>query len=72
LPPKIFKALTQIDLVNGKFGHPIAKHPVSAPATADRPELNCVTCHASHSASTGPKLWVTQQETLCYSLCHKM
>ena len=72
LPPKTFKVLTQIDLVNGNFGHPTTKHPVYAPATADKPELTCVTCHASHSASTGPKLWVTQQETLCYSLCHKM
>jgi len=72
LPPKTFKALTQIDLVNGKFGHPTEKHPIYAPATADRPELTCVTCHASHSASTGPKLWVTQQQTLCYSLCHKL
>jgi predicted CXXCH cytochrome family protein len=72
LPPKIFKSLTQIRLVDGNLGHPTAKHPVYAKATADRPELTCVTCHASHSASTGPKLWVTQQETLCYSLCHKM
>jgi len=72
LPPKTFKALTRINLVNGKIGHPTAKHPVYAPATADKPELTCVTCHASHSASTGPKLWVTQQQTLCYSLCHSM
>jgi predicted CXXCH cytochrome family protein len=72
LPPKIFKSLTQIRLVDDKLGHPTAKHPVYAPATPDRPELTCVTCHTPHSSSTGPKLWVTQQETLCYSLCHKM
>jgi predicted CXXCH cytochrome family protein len=72
LPPKVFKALTMINLVNGKFGHPTAKHPVYAPATGDKPELTCVTCHASHSASTGPKLLVNEHDRLCYSVCHEL
>jgi predicted CXXCH cytochrome family protein len=72
LPPNVFKSLTMIGLVNSQVGHPTVKHPLYAPATADRPELTCATCHASHSASTGPKLLVAPQQTLCYSRCHEM
>lgn len=72
LPPKPFKDLKILNLVNGTLGHPTSKHPVSAPATEDSPELNCATCHSPHSASTGPKLLVSDKESLCYSRCHKM
>jgi predicted CXXCH cytochrome family protein len=72
LPPKPFKDLKILNLVNGKLGHPTSKHPVSGPATADYPEFTCATCHSPHSASTGPKLLVSDKETLCYSRCHKM
>jgi predicted CXXCH cytochrome family protein len=72
LPPKTFQALTMLRLVNGQSGHPVSNHPVSAPATADRPELSCITCHNSHSTPTGQKRLVARQEELCYSLCHKM
>jgi len=72
LPPNIFKALTMLNLVNGQFGHPTTKHPVYAPATADRPAFSCIACHDSHSTPTGPKRLVARQEELCYSRCHKM
>ena len=71
LPPKTFKTLTMLNLVNDQFGHPTSNHPVYAPATADRPELSCVTCHDPHSISTGPKLLVANQQALC-ARCHKM
>ena len=71
LPPKTFKTLTMLNLVNDQFGHPTSDHPVYAPATADRPELSCVTCHDPHSISTGPKLLVANQQALC-ARCHKM
>lgn len=69
LPPKTFKALTELNLA--KFGHPTAGHPVYVAATADKPELTCVSCHNSHSTSTGPKRLQTQQEELC-ARCHPL
>jgi len=72
LPPRPFKDLKILNLVNGRVGHPTSKHPVSGAANADYPEFNCITCHSPHSASTGPKLLVSDKETLCYGRCHKM
>jgi predicted CXXCH cytochrome family protein len=72
LPPKPFPDLKILNLVNSKFGHPTPKHPVSAPATGDKAELNCASCHAPHSASTGPKLLVEEKDALCYQRCHEM
>jgi len=60
-----------IDIFNGNLGHPTVKHPVSAPATKDKEELSCITCHSSHSASTGPKLLVTEKQELCHK-CHDL
>ena len=68
--PKTFEKLTILDLYNGIMGHPTAKHPVWVMATADKAELNCLTCHSSHSASTGPKLLVADKQALC-SQCHQ-
>jgi predicted CXXCH cytochrome family protein len=68
LPPKAFKAMTGLNL--SKFGHPTSGHPVYAPATAEKPELTCVSCHASHSTSASPKLLVAQKQALC-SRCHE-
>jgi predicted CXXCH cytochrome family protein len=70
VPPKAFEVLTMLSLVNGQSGHPTSKHPLYAPATADKPELTCVSCHAAHSNPTSPKLLVAQQQVLC-SRCHE-
>jgi predicted CXXCH cytochrome family protein len=69
--PKSFEKLRMLNLTNGRFGHPTSGHPVLVAATADKPELNCVTCHASHSASTGTKLLVTDKKATCQK-CHEM
>jgi len=69
--PKTFQKLTILNLINGRFGHPTAAHPVWVAATADKAELNCVTCHASHSSSTGPKLLTTDKKATC-DKCHEM
>ena len=69
VPPKTFKTLTELNLA--KFGHPVARHPVYVPATADKPELNCASCHNSHSTPTGPKRLLAQQQELC-ARCHEM
>jgi predicted CXXCH cytochrome family protein len=71
VPPKSFETLRILNLTNGRFGHPTSGHPVLVAATADKPELNCVTCHASHSASTGEKLLVTDKKATCQK-CHDM
>ena len=70
LPPKTFKKMTMLRLRYGNLGHPTSNHPVSAPAAEDKPELNCVTCHASHSSSTGNQRMRDVQERLCNTLCH--
>jgi predicted CXXCH cytochrome family protein len=72
LPPKPFKELKILNLVNGRFGHPTSKHPISGAATEDYPEFNCATCHNPHSSSISPKLLMSDKEKLCYSRCHKM
>lgn len=72
LPPKPFEKLKVLNLVNGRLGHPTSRHPVSAPATQEDPELTCTTCHNPHSASTGPNLLVSEKNALCYSGCHKL
>jgi predicted CXXCH cytochrome family protein len=69
LPPHTFTSLTELNLA--KYGHPVANHPVYAPATADRPELTCVSCHNSHSTSTGKWRLLAQQEDLC-TRCHPL
>ncbi len=71
VPPKSFEKLMILNLINGRFGHPTSGHPVLVAATADKAELNCVTCHASHSASTGVKLLVTEKKATCQK-CHEM
>jgi predicted CXXCH cytochrome family protein len=69
--PKSFQQITVLKLKNGGFGHPTVDHPVYVAATAEKPELNCVTCHQSHSASTGPKLLATDKKATCEK-CHEM
>jgi predicted CXXCH cytochrome family protein len=69
VPPKTFEKMMQIDIIDGRFGHPTTRHPVSAPAAKGKAELNCVTCHRSHSAVSGPKLLVSDKEGLCRN-CH--
>jgi predicted CXXCH cytochrome family protein len=69
LPPKTFKTLTELNLA--KFGHPVSRHPVYVAATADKPELNCASCHNSHSTPTGPKRLLAQQQELC-ARCHEL
>jgi predicted CXXCH cytochrome family protein len=70
VPPKSFERLVILNL-RGNLGHPTEKHPISAAATADKAELNCLSCHSSHSASTGPKLLVKEKQDLCHQ-CHEM
>ena len=71
VPPKTFEQITVLRLKNGRLGHPTTDHPVWVAATTDKAELNCVTCHASHSASTGPKLLASDKEATCEK-CHEM
>ncbi len=71
VPPKTFDQITVLNLKNGRFGHPTAGHPVWVAATKDKAELNCNTCHASHSASTGPKLLANDKKATCQK-CHEM
>jgi len=71
VPPKTFEKLTILRLKNGRLGHPTADHPVWVAATADKAELNCVTCHDSHSSSTGPNLLANEKMATCQK-CHEM
>jgi predicted CXXCH cytochrome family protein len=71
IQPDSFDKLTILNLINDRVGHPTAKHPVWVAATADKPELNCVTCHAPHSSSTGPNLLANEKEATCQK-CHEM
>jgi predicted CXXCH cytochrome family protein len=71
VPPKSFEKLVILNLVGERLGHPTSRHPVWVAATADKAELNCITCHASHSASTGPKLLLNTKEATCQK-CHEM
>ncbi|HTY64817.1 MAG TPA: cytochrome c3 family protein [Acidobacteriota bacterium] len=71
VPPKSFEKLMILDLTSARLGHPTAKHPVNVAATKDKAELNCITCHDSHSASTGPKLLRTDKKATCQK-CHEM
>jgi predicted CXXCH cytochrome family protein len=71
LPPKAFEKLTHFDIHDRRFGHPTANHPFFVPATADKPELNCLTCHNAHSASSDPQRLETDKDSLC-ARCHKM
>jgi predicted CXXCH cytochrome family protein len=71
VPPKTFEKIKVLNLKNGILGHPTSGHPVWVAATTDKAELNCITCHASHSASTGPKLLVSDKKATCEK-CHEM
>ena len=71
VPPKSFEKLTIIDILKGRFGHPTADHPVFVAATKDKAELNCITCHNSHSASTGPKLLLEGDKNTICQKCHE-
>jgi len=71
VPPKTFEQITILKLKGGRLGHPTVDHPVWVAPTADKAELNCVTCHASHSSSTGPKLLISDKEATCEK-CHEM
>lgn len=72
LPPKSFEKLTQIGLLeNNTKGHPIQEHPVYVPATDEEPELNCMTCHDPHAASSALKRLKKDKESLCRD-CHEM
>jgi predicted CXXCH cytochrome family protein len=69
--PKTFEKITVLNLKNGNVGHPTMEHPVWVAATKDKAELNCLTCHASHSASTGPNLLANEKKATCEK-CHEM
>jgi predicted CXXCH cytochrome family protein len=71
VPPKSFAQMTVLRLKGGRFGHPTVDHPVYVAATPDKAELNCVTCHASHSSPTGPKLLANDKKATCEK-CHEM
>ncbi len=69
--PDSFKTLKILNLIEDRIGHPTGKHPVWVAATADKAELNCLTCHASHSSSISPKLLSTDKEATCHK-CHEL
>ena len=71
VPLKSFGKLTILDIIKGRFGHPTSDHPIFVAATTEKAELNCITCHKSHSASTGPKLLASDKEATCHK-CHEM
>lgn len=71
VPPKTFEQITVLHLKNGIVGHPTAGHPVYVPEKGDKAELNCITCHESHSASTGPNLLSNDKQATCEK-CHEM
>jgi len=71
VPPKSFDKLTTLDIIKGRFGHPTADHPIFVAATKDKAELNCASCHQSHSSSTGPKLLITDKKQICQK-CHEL
>jgi predicted CXXCH cytochrome family protein len=68
--PKTFEKLFILNLIQGKFGHPTAEHPIFVAATKDKAELNCVTCHNSHSAASGPKLLLEGDKKATCQKCH--
>jgi predicted CXXCH cytochrome family protein len=70
VPPKSFEKLFVLDLVNGRFGHPTAQHPFFIAAAKDKAELNCVTCHDSHSSPSSPKLLLEGDEKTACRRCH--
>jgi predicted CXXCH cytochrome family protein len=70
LPPRSFEKLVTLEVVNGRFGHPTAQHPIFVAATKEKAEMNCASCHSSHSASTGPKLLITDKKEICQK-CHE-
>jgi len=70
VPLKAFKELRQINLLkDGKTGHPIKGHPVYLSATAEKAELNCLSCHLPHASDSSPQLLVRDQTSLCLP-CH--
>jgi len=72
LPPKVFEKLSELHLTRGgSVGHPIQGHPVYIPATKEKPELNCLTCHTSHASDTGLRRWKGSRDQLCLE-CHEM
>ena len=71
VPPKSFKELTTLRLIKGRFGHPTVEHPVFVAATNDKAELNCATCHNSHSASS-PKLLLEGDKKATCQKCHEL
>jgi predicted CXXCH cytochrome family protein len=72
LPPKVFEKLTGLNLFReGSVGHPIQSHPVYVPATEEKPEFNCLSCHVSHAAKTGLLRWEGSQTEQCLE-CHEM
>ncbi len=70
LPPKAFEQLRYLELTPDGKGHPTMNHPIHGPATADKAELNCLTCHTPHSTSSDPHFLVTDKKSLCLH-CHK-
>ena len=60
LEPGTFENLAMLLLrEGGTVGHPLASHPVKKPAEADKPAMNCLTCHLPHGAKMSRDLLVT-------------
>lgn len=73
LPKYPFENLPRLELrAEGKMGHPLANHPVFAPAAEGKPELNCISCHRPHAGEGGWRRFVTETASsnpLCVR-CH--
>jgi predicted CXXCH cytochrome family protein len=71
VPPNTFKEVREISISrDGKTGHPIQGHPIYVAGTAEKAELNCISCHVPHAAGSSAQLLKTDRPALCAS-CHQ-
>jgi predicted CXXCH cytochrome family protein len=70
LPPNVFEKLGPLGLSSdGKTGHPVEGHPIHVDQSANKPGLDCLSCHTAHASATSPNLLVSDRESLCLR-CH--
>lgn len=61
LPARSFDSIRRLELgPDGKRGHPLINHPVSAPKQGQTSEVTCLSCHRPHAANNTRSLLVTE------------